>query len=244
MSRAAWTRLMGGLLVVALVASGLTWVLGRRDGQVTSFLATVRTQTVDVGADYPGTVTARLAEPGAAVRQGQPLLKVTSLRLAHDVAVDVLAAKTDAYEVAADGTVTVLAPADGTVTDVRVTQGQYIPGGEVLATIEESTTAYVEGKFLVDPTDLTRLTVGASATVALPDGTTMSGTVRDLAVDNADAKAVVTATVDAADLAAGEGGVLSQAGTPVVASVRLAPRGPLAAVFEALDGFRQKVAGL
>ncbi|MCL1870230.1 MAG: efflux RND transporter periplasmic adaptor subunit [Promicromonosporaceae bacterium] len=244
MSRGAWARLVGGVLAVAVLVTGLTWVLGRRDGQVTSFLATVQTQNVDVGVDYPGTVTAALVAPGDRVRAGQPVLTVTSLRLAHDISQGVLAAKTDAYQVSPDGTMTVLAPAPGTVTDVTVTRGQYIPGGQVLATIDESSTAYVQAKFLVDPTDLTRLAVGAPVKVALPDRRTLTGTVSGYTVDNADAKAVVTAKVAAPSLRSGAGGALTQTGTPVVASVRLAPQGPLSTVFAALDGFRRKVAGL
>ncbi|WP_165350432.1 HlyD family efflux transporter periplasmic adaptor subunit [Xylanimonas protaetiae] len=244
MSRAAWARLVGGVLAVTVVVAGLTWVLGRRDGQVTSFLATVRSQSVDVGVDYPGTVTQALVAPGGHVEAGDPLLAVASLRLAHDIAEGLLPASTDAYQVAEDGTTTVLAPAAGTVTDVLVTRGQYIPGGEVLATIDVSATTYVEARFLLDPTDLTRLAVGAPVTIALPDRHRLQGTVSGLAVDNADAKAVVTAEVAAEALADGRGGVLTQPGTPVVASVRLAPQGPLSSLFEALDGFRQKVAGL
>ncbi|ACZ29270.1 biotin/lipoyl attachment domain-containing protein [Xylanimonas cellulosilytica DSM 15894] len=243
MSRAAWFRLVGGVLAVTLVAGGLTWVLGRRDGQVTSFLATVQTQTVDVGVDYPGTVTDTLVKPGEQVDAGQPVLVVNSLRLAHDIAEGLLAASTVAYEVAADGTMTVLSPVAGTVTHVGVTEGQYVPGGQVLATIDESRTAHVEAKFMLDATDLTRLAIGAPVTIALPDRTRLEGTIDGFAVDNADAKAVVTATVVAPVLAR-EGGALTQAGTPVVASVRLAPQGPLSAVYETLDGFRQKVAGL
>jgi multidrug resistance efflux pump len=244
MSRATWFRLVGGVLLVAVVAAGLTWVLGRRDGQVTSFMATVRTQTVDVGVDYPGTVTETLVDPGAHVEAGEPVLKVNSLRLAHDISQGLLAAKTDAYEVSRDGTMAVLAPGPGTVTEVKVTPGEYVPGGEVLASIDLTSTAYVEAKLMLDPTDLTRLEVGAGVTIALPDRRRLHGTMTGFAVDNAEHKAVVTAKVEASALTAGGGGALTQSGTPVVASVRLAPQGPLSAVYEALDGFRQKVAGL
>ncbi len=243
MSRAAWVRLVGGALVVVLVVTTLTWVLGRRDGQVTSFMATVRTQTIDLGVDYPGTVADTLVEPGQSVEAGQPVLTVTSLRLAHDLSEGLLAARTDAFAVAADGTMTVLAPAAGTVTDVQVTRGQYVPGGEVLASIDVTGAAYVEAKLEVEPGDLARLAVGAPVTVALPDRRRLDGTVEDYAVDNADRHAVVTAKVAVTGLAADDG-ALTQPGTPVVASVRLASQGPLSSLYEALDRFRQKVAGL
>jgi len=67
-------------------------------------------------APMPGGVVRVLAEPGAAVTAGQPLVVLEAMKMEH----------------------TVVAPVDGTVTEVQVAQGDQVDTGQVLAVVEET----------------------------------------------------------------------------------------------------------
>ncbi|WP_214366432.1 biotin carboxylase N-terminal domain-containing protein [Pseudonocardia sp. H11422] len=65
-------------------------------------------------APMPGGVVRVLAEPGATVRTGQPLIVLEAMKMEHTIA----------------------APADGTVADVHVAPGDQVDTGQVLAVVE------------------------------------------------------------------------------------------------------------
>ncbi len=64
-------------------------------------------------APMPGVVLRLLAEPGAAVTAGQPLVVLEAMKMEHAVA----------------------APADGTLTELRAAAGQQVDAGQVLAVV-------------------------------------------------------------------------------------------------------------
>jgi propionyl-CoA carboxylase alpha chain len=65
-------------------------------------------------APMPGNVVRVHAEPGSAVRAGDPLLVLEAMKMEH----------------------VIRAPSDGTVTEVRVVPGQQVDAGVVLAVVE------------------------------------------------------------------------------------------------------------
>jgi biotin carboxyl carrier protein len=67
----------------------------------------------------PGTVVRVLAEPGAAVEAGRPLVVLEAMKMEHTVA----------------------APLDGVVAEIAVGQGDQVETGQVLAVVEEGGTA-------------------------------------------------------------------------------------------------------
>jgi propionyl-CoA carboxylase alpha chain len=67
-------------------------------------------------APMPGTVVRVLAEPGAAVEAGRPLVVLEAMKMEHTVA----------------------APVDGVVTQITVGQGDQVDTGQVLAVVDES----------------------------------------------------------------------------------------------------------
>jgi acetyl/propionyl-CoA carboxylase alpha subunit len=70
-------------------------------------------------APMPGTVVRVLAEPGAAVEAGRPLVVLEAMKMEHTVA----------------------APLDGVVAEIAVGQGDQVETGQVLAVVEEGGTA-------------------------------------------------------------------------------------------------------
>jgi acetyl/propionyl-CoA carboxylase alpha subunit len=67
-------------------------------------------------APMPGAVVRVLVEVGAAVTKGEPILVLEAMKMEHTVA----------------------SPADGTVSEVRVTAGQQVDAGSVLAVVEDA----------------------------------------------------------------------------------------------------------
>jgi biotin carboxyl carrier protein len=63
----------------------------------------------------PGGVVRVLAEPGAAVTAGQPLVVLEAMKMEH----------------------TVVAPVDGTVTELHVAPGDQVDTGQVLAVVDD-----------------------------------------------------------------------------------------------------------
>jgi propionyl-CoA carboxylase alpha chain len=66
-------------------------------------------------APMPGAVVRVLVEAGDTVTKGQPLVVLEAMKMEHTVA----------------------SPADGTVSEVRVTAGQQVDAGSVLAVVDE-----------------------------------------------------------------------------------------------------------
>ncbi|GAB3103569.1 HlyD family efflux transporter periplasmic adaptor subunit [Isoptericola nanjingensis] len=239
-----WTnrlRLVGGLLGVVLLCVALTLVMNRRESQATSSAATISAETLDVGTDYAGTVAEALVEEGDEVRAGDPLLVLRSLTLQHDLAVGLVSREGGAYEVAEDGTMTVVAPADGVVTDVAVDQGAFARSGEVLATVERQGSLFVDARLVLDPADFARIRDGATVTVVLPNQAEVDGVVDAVAVQNTKNQAEATVRVSSAGLVRGAEHGLVMAGTPVTAVIDLHDDGPLAGVDAAFSQFLRRV---
>jgi biotin carboxyl carrier protein len=67
-------------------------------------------------APMPGAVVRVLVETGAAVVKGQPLVVLEAMKMEHTVA----------------------SPADGTVSEIRVSAGQQVDAGAVLAVVDDT----------------------------------------------------------------------------------------------------------
>ncbi|QJW35674.1 HlyD family efflux transporter periplasmic adaptor subunit [Cellulosimicrobium protaetiae] len=234
-------RLVGGLLVVVLVCAALTLVMNRRLGQATSTTATIRAEVLDVGSDYAGTVTAAEVAEGDEVAAGDPLFTVSSLTLQHDIALGLVSADTSAYQVAPDGTITLVAPYDAVVTHVAAREGGFVQAGEVVASLEREGSLFVDARLTLDPSDFARVRQGAEVTVVLPNQAEVVGEVASVAVQNTANQAEATVEVTSDALVRGAEHGLVASGTPVTASIELHDDGPLAGVDESFGAFLRKV---
>ncbi|MDO8145610.1 MULTISPECIES: HlyD family efflux transporter periplasmic adaptor subunit [Isoptericola] len=232
--------LLGFVLVLALCAT-LTLVLNRRESQATSAQAMIVAEEVAVGTDYPGTVVESFVDPGDTVAEGDPIYRMRSLVLAHDLSSGTVSRETASYEVTDDGEMTVVAPSDGTIADITTTRGGFVQAGDVVATLHREGSTAVDAKLLLDPADFARIKPGAPVSITLPDQREVTGQVDSIAVDNARNRAEATLLIDSESLTeqAGEGLVLP--GTPVVASVQLHDEGPMADVDLAFQRFLQRI---
>ncbi|GAA1729347.1 hypothetical protein GCM10009809_26150 [Isoptericola hypogeus] len=239
-----WTvrlRLVAGLLVVLLVCASGVLLLNRRMGQATSSSATIRSESLAVGTDYAGTVTKAFVSEGDVVSEGDPLVRLRSLTLQHDLAVGLVSKDASAYEVTNDGTMTVVAPADGVVTELAAGQGAVAQAGEVLASVERAGSLFVDARMLLDPADFARVREGGSVSIVLPNSEEIDGTVESIAVQNTRNQAEATVTVRGEGLVDGAEHGLVVAGTPVTAVVELHDDGALAGVDASFDAFLRRV---
>jgi multidrug efflux pump subunit AcrA (membrane-fusion protein) len=237
------TRLKLGIGVVVIVAlcATLTLVLNRRISQAVSAQATIVTEEVAVGTDYAGTVVESFVEEGDVVAEGDPVVTLRSLVLAHDLSIGMVSRKAASYEISDEGEMTLTAPSDGVVGEVEATPGGFVQSGEVLATLQRDGTTYVDAKLLLDPADFSRIEEGSYVRIVLPDQTELPGEVESVTVQSTRSSAEATIKVASAALVqrAGEGLVLP--GTPVQASVELRDDGPLAGPDLAFQRFLARI---
>ncbi|WP_265522972.1 HlyD family efflux transporter periplasmic adaptor subunit [Oerskovia flava] len=234
-------RLAAGLLVVLAVVAVATVVLNQRIAQATSTTATIRSTTYDVGTDFAGTLTESFVVEGDAVSAGDELFAVQSLTLEHALSVGLVSAESAAYEVEADGTMTLLAPANGIVTDIPTGVGSFLPAGTVVATVERADSLFVDAHFTLDPRDYARVEDDATVVIVLPNQAEIVGEVAAITVQNIENQAESTVEVRSADLVRGSEHGLITSGTPVTASLQLRDDGALAGVGDSFGQFLRKV---
>ena len=178
---------------------------------------------------------------GDEVDAGDPLFTVSSLTLQHDIALGLVSADTSAYQVAPDGTITLVAPYDAVVTHVAAREGGFVQAGEVVASLEREGSLFVDARLTLDPNDFARVRQGAEVTVVLPNQAEVAGEVASVAVQNTANQAEATVEVTSDALVRGAEHGLVASGTPVTASIELHDDGPLAGVDESFGEFLRKV---
>ncbi len=232
-------RLVAGALVVLLFVTSASYVFTRRQAQAVSVSAHIVAQSYDVGADYPGLVTATFVEAGDQVTQNEPLFTIESLQVARDVETGALAG--NRADVSASGTLVVRAAVAGTVRTIDAREGAYTSSGIALARIDSDDSLSAEAVFILAPRDFGRIEENASVDLLLPDRRVVRGTVTHISVETIDGAAHVTATIASNGLVAGESNGLIQAGTPLEARLHLREDGALAGFGDAVDNLMRKV---
>ncbi|BDV31128.1 HlyD family efflux transporter periplasmic adaptor subunit [Microbacterium terricola] len=241
MTWGARIRLLLGLLVVFAIVAACTLVFTQRQSRAESRSASITAESFTVGSAYPGTVTTMDAAVGDEVEEGETLFEVRSPQLARDLESDVVTADDLGMPVDDDGTYAIVSTVDGTLSEVLAPVGDFVQGGEVLATINRAGTLAVAAEFVLTPRDYGRIGEGSSVEVSLPDDQVVTGTVSTIDVDTVDGQASSTIVIDSKALAAEPIGGLYQPGTPVTATLQLRDDGPLAGAADAARDFLRKV---
>lgn len=226
-------RMAAGIVLVVALVAVLTVVFSQRKGETTSRVGTIVAEQYGVGTDYPGTVVEQMVVKGDAVQVGDEIATIQSNALLQALDNDQKIPSTDVYTVGKQGMLTIKSTVDGVVSDVAVQQGGYASAGNAIATIDATSTLFVEAEFQLDPTDYARVEQGAPVRIGLPDSSEVMGEVRLVSVEtDAAGRAETTVEVSSDELlAVGSDGIVAP-GTPVQATLKLRNDDPLARVVE------------
>lgn len=219
-----WTsrlRLLGGTVLVLVLALLATYQLNESRGIAASRSAQILARSYSVGTPYAGLVVDQLVDVGDPVSAGEPLFVLDSATLQYDVRNGFARPATEATMIDAAGRLVVLATGDGTVTQITSERGTFAQSGAPLATVQRADTLYVQAEYSLTSKEYARVADGAQVTVVLPNERALSAQVERVTVETVagDAQAVMTITGDA--LVDGAENGLVSAGTPVVAQLHL-----------------------
>ncbi|ANC32420.1 HlyD family efflux transporter periplasmic adaptor subunit [Isoptericola dokdonensis] len=241
MTWATRMKLAVGVVVILALCATLTLVLNRRLTQALSSQATIVSEEVAVGTDYAGTIVESFVDEGDAIEAGEPMFRLRSLVLAHDLSIGLVSKKAASYEVTDDGEMTVVAPVDGVVAEIDATPGGFVQSGTVIATLYEEGTTRVDARLLLDPADFARIEKGTYVRIVLPDQSELPGEVDTIGVQNTRNRAEATVSVVSPTLTQQAAEALVLPGTPVVARVELRDEGPMAGPDLAFQRFLQRL---
>lgn len=235
-------KLLVGALVVLVIVAGLTVVFNQRQSQAVSTTASIEANRYPVGIDYGGTVIDALVENGDTVQEGDELFVLQSPSLEADLAEGLFKPETVAYTVTNEGVITLTAAAAGTISDVSTEPGSFAQAGQVLATIDQAGSLFVQANFVLTARDYSRISDGASVSLLLPNQETIEGTVDEIAVETSDTgDAELTVKVASDNLDDGAFNGLVKRGTPVNATLSLRDDGIFAGVGDMVNDFRRKI---
>ena len=234
-------RLFVGFVVVLVVVLGCTLILSQRETEVDSRSASVMATTYSVGADYAGTVITQNVNQGDTVKAGQPLLTIQSATLAAALAAKTKVPTSTAYMVTAPGSITLLATQPGIISKIGAHVGGFVSAGSALATIDRAGSLYVLADFHLDPYDFSRVQKGAKVDLILPNQQQLTGTVARISVKTVGGKANASIEVHSAQLVRGTHNGLVMPGTPISATLRLRPDGPLGGLRESFVSLLEKI---
>ena len=234
-------RLLLGFVVVVGIVLGCTLILSQRETEVDSRSASVKATTYTVGSDYAGTVVTQSVKQGDTVKTGQPLLTIQSATLAAALAARTKVPTSTAYTVTAPGTLTLLATQPGIVSKIGAHVGGFVSAGSAVATIDRAGSLFVLADFHLDPYDFSRVQKGAKVDLILPNQQQLTGTVASITVKTVGGKANASIEVHSAQLVRGTHNGLVMPGTPISATLRLRPDGPLGGLRESFVSLLEKI---
>lgn len=219
-----WTsriRLLAGMLVVLVLAALATYQLNETRGVATSDSAQILAKTYGVGTPYAGLVVDQLVDVGDAVTTGDQLFVIDSATLQYDVKNGFARASTEATQIDAEGRLVVLATGDGVVTQIVSERGTFVQSATQLATVQRADTLYVQAEYTLTPKEYARVSQDATATVVLPNQSTITAQVSEVKVETVAGTAQAVVTLSGAALEDGAQNGLVAAGTPVTAELEL-----------------------
>ena len=219
-----WTsriRLLGGMLLVLVLAALATYQLNETRGVAVSDSAQILAKTYGVGTPYSGLVVDQLVDVGDPVTTGQQLFVIDSATLQYDVENGFARPATEATQIDAAGRLVVLATGDGVITEVLSERGTFVQSAAQLATVQRANTLYVQAEYTLTPNEYARVADDATATVVLPNQRAITAHVSEVQVETVAGSAQAVLTLTGASLKDGAENGLVSAGTPVTAELQL-----------------------
>jgi multidrug resistance efflux pump len=214
-------RLMAGILVVLALAGGLLVYMNYTMSRVPSRIATLASDAISMGVDYPGTLDRLLVKKGDRVKKGDIVMTIHSPSLQSDISAGIIKNQHAGYEMNDENDIVVRAPEAATVQDTMFTEGAFVPAGKEIVTLSRNDHLYVVATYHLTPRDYARIDTTTTLTVTLPNNQRLTGTVADLTIaDDNDSK--VTETTLRAEIDSHAVNQFAfQPGTPVKTTLRL-----------------------
>jgi hypothetical protein len=213
-------RMFFGIIIVILIVGCLALYLDGIMSMAQSFKAELDANAVSIGTDYPGLVVKQNVEEGDKVTKGEILFEIQSTQLNQDLSDKAVSASSLSFSV--DPTTNYIelkAGDDGIVQKISYRAGSYVPGGNIVATIDTLSSLYVTASFHLSPPDYARINKANQLSLIFPDNSTKKATIYSIALvpDGDGVDTVVKAHLVNADTSDFEFSV----GTPVHATLQL-----------------------
>lgn len=179
-----WSRIkfILGILGVLLLVFGLVLYLENMLSSVRAQQAELAANSTSVGVDYPGLVTSVNVGVDDKVTKGETLFVIQSPQLTTDIANHTVNPSTLPFSLDKSGNILVKANSSGVVQQINYTDGSYVPGGAVMATIYASDNLFVTASFQLSPPDYARVNKGSVVAVTYPDDNKAQAVIYNIAI--------------------------------------------------------------
>jgi multidrug resistance efflux pump len=232
-------RLALGLIVVVAVAAVATNHLNEQRGVAHSASAQISAEYYTVGTPYAGLILDQPVQVGQTVSAGDALFVIDSATMQRDIAEGLVQPRADARDIDAEGRLIIRATADGILTATEVNQGDFVQSGTQLARVQHEGSVHVLAEYDLTPEEYGRLEADARATLELPDGRTLEGTVDQLEVvttDSGENRVVLAIVSEELDRLALEDRLIIT-GAPLDTRVHLRNDGLVTTVSDTVKGY-------
>jgi hypothetical protein len=179
------------VVVICAASVGLVYA-NNRALHLTSNDAELVADTYSVGTAFAGSVQDMLVERGSQVVAGQELFRLQSATLDQALQTQRFSSEGVGYRVEGNDVIVFTAVKDGTVQELNASIGSFVPGNTVIALVGISDSLHLEATFSMSARDYARLPVGGSVSVDMPDGTTETTTIYELATNHLSEQVWVT----------------------------------------------------
>lgn len=147
MSLKKFSKLLFGIIIVALVCFGLVVYENSYLATIGAHSVSVILPTYNVGTEYNGIVTKQFVNLGSSVKSGQQMFEIKSDGLTADLSNGSLSQSNLIYQQASDGGFIITAGQAGVVTQLSALQGSFVNAGSSMAVITGTKGASIKADF-------------------------------------------------------------------------------------------------
>jgi HlyD family secretion protein len=172
-------KLITGLIIFSAICVGFVLYIDSARSSLGSQKAELKTDSYAVGLDFSGIILEQYVNEGDMVKRGQSLLLIKSATLTENLNNKNLQQSDLLYPLDKDGNVIITSSQSGLVERINYRQGSFFPANKELANISDAQSVYVKATYRISPRDFNNVTKNSRIAVSLPDGSVVSGSVRN-----------------------------------------------------------------
>lgn len=196
--RSRFKLLFAVLCTLALCAILVVWFDLRR-ASLPSREAEIKATSYTVGIDHSGVITKQYVQVGDNVRADQTLFTVRSASLGEQIKELDLRADDVLYPLNEQGEVLIKAARPGIISEIKRTQGSFVPANEEIATIVTQDSLEVVARYRMPRRDYNKLNPETALDIELPSGEWTVGAIRNIEVtkqEEQELEVEITAAID------------------------------------------------
>ena len=212
-----------GFAIACVVALGIAFA-GLVYANVSSLTvqaasAQLVTDDYSLGTPYAGTIQDLTIQRGDAVKKGDELFRLQSPTLESAMQTQKFTNAGVGYTIEDGGVMVFTASLDGVVQKVDAEIGSFVEEDQTIAVIAISDSIHLESEFTLGARDYSRIPVGGTVAVSMPDGSTVQAEIYDVEVEEyKDGRATTTVRARSDEISTQSYMVV---GAPVAASLHL-----------------------